>query len=69
MKNNDIVVVTCYRQKETMTRRDAMKKYMEGMMCSEGSEHERYETIYFQLAAGLPQASDMFDWRCMDLNI
>lgn len=52
------VTVTCYRQKETMTREQAIDKYYEGMMCCEGSEGERYKTIYCQLMEGLTNVSD-----------
>lgn len=57
-KLNEVVTITCYRQKERMKRRDAMAFYLEGMQCSEGSEHERYETIFFQLLAGRTECSD-----------
>lgn len=57
-KLNEKVTVTCYRQKKTMKRRDALEFYLEGMQCSEGSEHERYETIFFQLMAGHTECSD-----------
>lgn len=57
-KLSEQVEVTCYRQTETMTRREAMEKYYEGMKHSEGSEHERYETIFFQLLEGRMTATD-----------
>ena len=62
-KKSDIVTVTCYRQTETMTRGEAIAKFFEGMLCSEGAEHERYESIYFQLQAGAVRVSDMVNWR------
>lgn len=52
------VEVTCYRKTKTMTRREAIAFYYEGMKNSEGSEHERYETIFFQLMEGRMTASD-----------
>ena len=52
------VKITCYRQTETMTRRDAIEEYYEGMMCCDGSEAERYTTIYCQLMEGLKVCSD-----------
>ena len=52
------VNVTCYKKKETMTREDAINKYYEGMMCCEGSEGERYRTIYCQLMEGLTNVYD-----------
>ena len=57
-KLNEKVTITCYREKSTMRRRDALDLYLEGMRCSEGSEHERYETIFFQLMAGRMECSD-----------
>ena len=52
------VSVTCYNMTETLTRRAALEKYRDCMRNSEGSEHERYETIFFQLLEGAMEASD-----------
>ncbi len=52
------VTVTCYGHKETMTREQAIDKYYEGMMVCDGSEAERYQTIYCQLMEGFRQVSD-----------
>lgn len=49
---NDIVTITCYGQTEKMKRQEAIDFYLEGMMCCEGSEAERYSNIYFQLLEG-----------------
>lgn len=57
-KLNEKVKVTCYRETETMTRRKALEFYYDGMKNSEGSEHERYETIFFQLLEGYKEVSD-----------
>jgi hypothetical protein len=57
-KLNEKVTVTCYGQTETTTRRKGLEKYYEGMLCSEGAEHERYETIFFQLMEGKTECSD-----------
>ena len=57
-KLNEQVTVTCYNQTETKTRREALEEYYEGMRCSEGAEHERYETIFFQLLEGYTECSD-----------
>lgn len=59
----DIVLVTCYNRTESMTRNNALKKFLDCMRNSEGAEHERYETIYFQLVDGKTEVSDMVDWR------
>ena len=58
-----IVVVTCYGKTETLPRQQALDKYLEAMCGSEGSEHERYESIYFQLMFGASRASDTFNWK------
>lgn len=57
-KLNEQVNVTCYGRTETKTRREALEEFYEGMQCSEGSEHERYETIFFQLLEGYVDCSD-----------
>ena len=61
MKINDIVIITCYGQTETMHRQDAIAEYQEAMMCCEGSEAERYSNIYFQLLEGRKHCSDTPD--------
>ena len=58
-KLNEKVAVTCYGKTEQMTRREALEKYYECMKGSEGSEHERYETIFFQLLEGYTECSDL----------
>lgn len=57
-KLNEKVTVTCYGKTETTTRRKALEFYYEGMLCCEGAEHDRYETIFFQLMNGAMTASD-----------
>lgn len=57
-KLNETVYVECYNMQDKMTRRAALEKYYEGMKCSEGAEHERYETIFFQLLEGYTECSD-----------
>lgn len=57
-KLDEMVDILCYNQWEHMTRREGLKKYREGMQCSEGSEHERYEKIFFDLLEGKMIASD-----------
>ena len=58
----DMVSVTCYGRKQTYTRKDALQEFAEGMACSEGSEHERYETIFFQLLNGEKNCTDERDF-------
>lgn len=57
-KLNEKVTTTCYNKTETKTRREALAEYYEYMKCSEGHEHERYETIFFQLLEGYTECSD-----------
>ena len=57
-KLNEEVTITCYNQTEKKTRRDALEFYYEGLKCSEGPEHKRYETIFFQLLEGFMECSD-----------
>lgn len=52
------VTVTCYGQKETMNREEAIDKYYEGMIVCDGSEAERYQSIYCQLMDGETEVSD-----------
>lgn len=55
---DDIVTVTCYGKTEVMTRREALAEYLEGIRCCEGSERERYDSIYCQLLDGATDVSD-----------
>lgn len=57
---NEKVKVTCYGQTEVMTRKEAIDEYYEGMLCCDGSEAERYTTIYCQLMEGCMECSDVF---------
>ena len=60
----EVVVVECYgEQRVYRSRKVAMDFFLEAMMNSDGAEHERYETIYFQLAQGKTDVSDRIDWR------
>jgi hypothetical protein len=52
------VTITCYNKTRKLTRRSALKYFMQGMQCSDGSEHDRYETIFFQLLEGNMVCSD-----------
>lgn len=52
------VTVTCYGKKETMSREAAIDKYYEAMIYCDGSEAERYQTIYCQLMDGFMDVSD-----------
>ena len=58
-KKNDVVTITCYGVTKKMNRKDAIEKYLEGMMCCDGSERERYTNIYCQLIAGETVCNDL----------
>ncbi len=57
-KLDEIVYVTCYRKRKQYTRRKALKFFYEAIQGSDGSERERYETIFFQLLEGCIECSD-----------
>lgn len=57
-KNNDIVHVTCYNKRKEYKRQEALDFFFEGMMCSEGSERDRYTNIYEQLMLGYKECYD-----------
>lgn len=57
-KMNDSVATVCYGERQVWkSRREAMNYFLEGMMCSEGSE-QRYATVYSKLVAGEKECSD-----------
>ena len=60
-KKDDIVTITCYGKTEKVSRKDALAFYLEAMMNSEGSEQDRYTTIYCQLKEGRKVCSDEED--------
>lgn len=51
-RNLNIVTIFCYGQVEQMKRDVAINKYYNAMVCSDGSEKERYCNIYTQLVEG-----------------
>ena len=57
----DIVEVHCYYEDEFVERENAKKFYLEGMMCSEGSENARYSKIYCELCDNCLHCSD--EWE------
>ena len=54
----DMVTITCYGKTETMDRQKAINKFTEGLLCSEGSERERYAIILSGLMSGLTNVDD-----------
>ena len=55
----DSVKITCYGETKIWdSRQDAIREFIEGMVCCEGSEKERYTNIYLQLISGCKECSD-----------
>ncbi len=54
------VKVTCYGKTRTMTRGEAIDYFLVGAECCDGSEADRYMTIYIQLMKGLTEVSDQY---------
>ena len=53
------VTTICYRQKrEWDSREEAENFFLEGVMCCEGSERDRYATILSKLMSGRKVCSD-----------
>ena len=52
------VWVKCGRKEEKMTRGEALKLFHEGMIYCDGSEQERYATIFYQLLEGRKVVTD-----------
>lgn len=62
MRDDDAVVTICYgKREEWKTRKEAKDFYLRAMMASEGSEHQRYATIYQKLSTGMTECSDGVD--------
>lgn len=57
-KLSEIVSIRCYGIKENKTRQEALEEYYDCMKNSEGCEHQRNETIFFQLLEGYMECSD-----------
>jgi len=57
-EHNDVVQVRCYNSTEYMFRPSALEFYKTAMIHSEGSERERYTTIYTRLGLGQREVSD-----------
>ncbi len=55
---NEKVKILCYGRIERMKRSEALELYLQGMACCDGSERERYTTIYWQLLQGWKTCSD-----------
>lgn len=58
LDKKEMVTITCYNQKETMTRGKAIAKYFDAMCNTEGSEQERYVHIYQMLMEGATNCYD-----------
>ena len=58
IKTKDIVTIICYGSAEDLERADAIRKYSECVMCSEGSEQGRYAKILAELLHGYKVCTD-----------
>lgn len=62
MISNNKVTTVCYGEKrEWDSRKVAQAYFLEAMMNSDGSEHDRYSAIYIQLQIGLNYCTDKDD--------
>ncbi len=62
VKKLDAVRITCYGKTETYdSRKEAADFYFQAICGSEGSERDRYMTIYAQLLQGMNDCSDEVD--------
>ena len=53
--------IRCYGRTRTYkesSRKAQIKKYLEGMICCDGAERDRYTNIYLDLIAGKKACSD-----------
>lgn len=56
------VTTICYGQTEQWaSRRKTAEHFLEGMMCSEGSERERYTKIYTEIMSGKSVCTDIYE--------
>ena len=54
----DIVTITCYNKTSQMERKQAIEFYISCVLCSEGSERERYAKILAELIDNYKVCSD-----------
>lgn len=55
---NDVVTIICYNQKTHMERKAAIEYFTTAVLCSEGSERERYAKILAELIDNYKVCSD-----------
>lgn len=58
--------ITCYNQTKTFpdtARKKMMRFYEEGIMACEGSEQERYVSVYMGLKEGAKNVDDDWKWQ------
>lgn len=59
MSKTQSVTTKCYGEvKKWNNREEAKDFFLEAMMNSDGSEHDRYSAVYIQLMNGLPFCTD-----------
>lgn len=62
MKDN-IVTVLCYGTEKKYRRSEALKEFKEGMLFCDGSERDRYTSIFCGLDEGLNYVDDEWKWQ------
>jgi len=63
-KEEVMVDVICYGRRDTWEDRNAaIRFYLDGMSCCEGSERDRYTNVYLDLISGKDVCSDGFPER------
>lgn len=58
----DMVEITCYGTTKKMARQKAMNEYWQGVIACEGSERDRYLSIYEGLRNGYKKVDDNWEW-------
>ena len=60
---NDIVTVLCYNREKRYKRSEALKEFRECMLYCDGSERDRYTSVYMGLEEGLSYVDDQWKWN------
>lgn len=60
-----MIKITCYDEEKTYDdnkRKELMEHFMEGVMACDGSERDRYMSIYCGLEEGATVIDDQWNW-------
>ena len=61
-EKDDLVSITCYNDTKKMKRSEAIKRFEEYILYSEGSERDRYVSVVAGLKAGKKTVDDEWKW-------